>query len=50
MSASFAARINSIVTNNIFDVSNSLQGLLFTDLSDNFRIFHIDRKVEVKET
>ena len=50
VTATFATLIDNIFTNNILDVSTSLQGLFVTDLSDHYPIFHIDRQMKVKET
>ena len=35
---------DNIFTNNILDVSTSLQGLFVTDVSDRFPIFHINQQ------
>ena len=48
--AKSATLIDNIFTNNILDVSTSLQGLFFTDVSDHSPIFHINQQVKVKET
>ena len=50
MTAASTTLIDNIFTNNIFDVSTSLQGLFFTDVSGHYHIFHIDQKVKVKES
>ena len=50
VTATSATLIDNIFTNNILDVSTSLQGLFVTDLSDHYPIFHIDRQMKVKET
>ena len=42
--------LDNIFTNNILDVSTSLQGLFVTDQSDHYHILHIDRQMKVKET
>ena len=50
VTATSATLIDNIFTNNIIDVSTSLQGLCVNDLSDHYPIFHIDRRIKVKET
>ena len=41
--------IDNIFTNNHDDVNNSLNGLLVTDISDHFPIFHVNRSLSVEE-
>ena len=41
--------IDNIFTNNIADVSHCMQGLLVTDVSDHYPIFHINREFVLKE-
>ena len=50
VTATSATLIDNIFTNNILDVSTSLQGLFVTDVSDHYPIFHINQQVKVKET
>ena len=44
-----ATLIDNIYTNNIADVSHCMQGLLVTDVSDHYPIFHINREFVLKE-
>ena len=44
-----ATLIDNIFTNNHDDMNNSLNGLLVTDISDHFPIFHVNRSLSVEE-
>ena len=49
VTATSATLIDNIFTNNLIDISSSLQGLLVTDITDHYPVFHIDRQTCVKE-
>ena len=44
-----ATLIDNIFTNNLRDVSHSLQGLFITDVSDHFPIFHVSRRMQMSD-
>ena len=44
-----ARLIDNIFTNNIAVVSHCMQGLLVTDVSDHYPIFHINKEFVLKE-
>ena len=50
VTATSATLIDNIFTNDILDVSTSLQGWFVTELFNHFPTFHIDRELKVKET
>ena len=49
ITANSATLIDNIFTNNLENLNNSLNGVLITDISDHFPIFHINRICHVKE-
>ena len=49
ITANLATLIENIFTNNLENLNNSLNGVLITDISDHFPIFHINRICHVKE-
>ena len=49
VTATSATLIDNIITNNIGDINNSVQGLFLTDISDHFPVFHIARQMDIKE-
>ena len=44
ITAGSATIIDNIYTNNMIDIDNCMQGILITDISDHFPIFHINFK------
>ena len=49
VTATSATLIDNIFTNNLIDISSSFQGLLVTDITDHYPVFHIDRQTCMKE-
>ena len=49
ITANSATLIDNIFTNNLENLNDSLNGVLITDISDHFPIFHINRICHVKE-
>ena len=49
VTATSATLIDNIFTNNLMDISNSLQGLFTTDVSDHFPIFHVSRRMQMSD-
>ena len=45
-----ATLIDNIFTNNVCDVESSLNGILVTDISDHFLVFHINYKYTANDT
>ena len=49
VTATSATLIDNIFTNNLMDISHSLQGLFITDVSDHFPIFHVSRRMQMSD-
>ena len=49
VTATSATLIDNIFTNNLIYISSSFQGLLVTDITDHYPVFHIDRQTYMKE-
>ena len=50
VTATSATLIDIIFTNCLENCSHSVQGLMVTDISDNYPIFHVNRQVKAKDT
>ncbi len=44
---SSASLIDNIFTNDLFDTDKILNGILYTDISDHFPVFHIDYSTSI---
>ena len=49
VTATSATLIDNIFTNNLMDISHSLQGLFITDVSDHFPIFDVSRRMQMSD-
>ena len=49
VTATSATLIDNIFTNNLMDISHSLQGLFITDVSDHFPIFPVSRQMQMSD-
>ena len=49
VTATSATLIDNIFTNNLMDISHSLEGLFITDVSDQFPIFHVSRRMQMSD-
>ena len=49
VTATSATLIDNIFTNNLMDISHSLQRLFITDVSDHFPIFHVSRRMQMSD-
>ena len=50
VTATSATLIDNIFSNYLENCSHSMQGLMITDISDHYPIFHVNRQVKAKDT